>query len=269
VADDTATPAPAAAAPIAQAPQTLVDAVAAPAAAAVVDPAPVDPAVPGYLGGKYKTDKELEAGYKELQGKFTEATTRLKGFAGAPEAYELSMPDDLKGAVEWNAEDPLMVEFTSFAKEAGMSQEAFSKALHMLARYEYTMETVDLQQEKAALGDRADERIKGFTDWAQANLGEAEYAEVLSTLGQRTSPSKVFRAMELVLQANKQPAMPKPGDDVQPALTLAEVEKMQFAKNEHGQRLMEVDPAYAAKVRAARASIVGTGDTSRVVNFSR
>jgi hypothetical protein len=208
---------------------------------------------------KYKTVAEQAKAYPELFKKHGELASKLKGFQGAPEQYEMSMPEELKEQMEWNADDPLLSEFQTIAKEAGMSQETFVKCLHTLAKYEYANIAPDWKREKELLGDRADQRLQGFWDWANANFDPESTKTIQRALGINPSPGEIFMAMEIVQNAHRQPSVNKPGDDVAPSLTLADVDRMQSDPR------WATDPQYRDEVRAKRRQVVGDGDYKEIV----
>lgn len=267
--DQPATPAatadPAATAPTAAEPASLLDLAAPPAGATPAgDPAAPPAKVEGFLNGKYKTAEDFEKGYKELQRLNAELTQKVSTAKPPPEKYELSMPEGIAD-VTWVEDDPMLAGFQDWAKRNNLPQEAFTEALHMLAKYEYMQEAIDMQQEKAALGERADERLNGFAEWAKANLAEPQFQSIMATLGKKSSPSAVFMALETVLSATRQPSIATPAPDVRSGLTLADVDEMQNKRNEKGQRLVEIDPDYLRRVREARAAVAGTGDFVQVM----
>lgn len=282
MADNNDTPAAAAggttqATAAAAAPQTdnLIDTVAKPAAAPA-DGAPSEwfwaDGVKGaekppewFDGKKYKSVAEQAKAYPELFKKHGELASKLKGFTGAPEKYELSVPEDLKEQMTWSADDPLLSEFQGIAKEAGMSQEVFAKCLHTLAKYEYANMVPDWGKEKQLLGDRADERLLSFWDWAGANFDQETAGIVKRAMGINPSPGEVFMALEAVQGATRQPAIHRPDETVSASLTLADVDRMQAKTNEKGQRLFDIDPAYRDEVRAKRRQVVGDGDHKVIV----
>lgn len=253
------------------APTNLIDALKPPAVdpAKPADPAAklADPAKTGetLLAGKYKTPVDLEKGYKELETKLGQQAEKLKGFAGAPEKYDLTMPEALANEIEWRTDDPLLTKFQTLAREQGMSQQLFSGILGILAEYELSNVSPDWAKEKAAIGERADDRLKDFGDWYGANLDDEGAAAVKRALGVNPTPADIFVALELVMGANRQPAAVPPGDDIKGGLTIDDVDREWNAKNDKGERLVEIDPAYRDKVRAKRAKVVGSGDHKVVV----
>lgn len=217
------------------------------------------PAAETLLAGKYKTPAELEKAYKSLETKLGETSSKLKGFKGAPEKYELTMPPGYEGNDTWNAEDPTLVKFQEAAKASGMDQETFSKLLHIHAEDALAFNRVDVQYEKTLIGENADQRLSDFVGWLSANLEDERADFVKSVLTKPNARvSEIFLAMETLMGLTRQPSA-KPGDDMAPGLTLADVDRMQadprFAN----------DPAYRAEVRAKRARVVGNGEHIEVM----
>ena len=63
-----------------------------------------------------------------------------------------------------------------------------------------------------------------------------------------------FKVLEQLINKSGQVRMPKPGDDVPQggAGGLAEIDALQAAKNDKGQRLYEIDPKYRIMVENKR-----------------
>lgn len=216
-----------------------------------------------FKADKYKSVADQAKAYVELEKRFGETAARLKGFTGAPEKYELSVPEDLKDAMEWTGDDPLLSEFQAFAKESGMSQQTFDKALHMLAKYEYTQQVIDHAQEKSLLGERADDRLRGFTDWARANLSDEQFAAIAKPLSKHTRPHEVFKAFEVLMEATRQPAITPPADDVRTGMTKDDWQSKWYAKSDvPGHKYRIDEPGAREKARAELEQIVGTGDVT-------
>jgi hypothetical protein len=214
-------------------------------------------------GKKYKSVAEQAKAYPEARRELDGLRTKLKGFAGAPEKYELTVPEDLQDKLEWLPDDPLLGQFQTLAKEAGMSQQVFEQVLHTFAQYEYANMMPDWAKEKTALGERADERLNGFWDWAGANFDEQTAMTVKRALGIAPSPAEIFMALEAVQNAGRQPPLHKHDETAAGALTLADVDRLQ-ADPRFG-----TDPAYRAEVRAKRAQVVGTGDHKVIIGGAR
>lgn len=224
----------------------------------------------GFLNGKYKTREEFEKGYNELRKAETELRAKLKSYAGAPENYELSMPDDLKDQLEWRSDDPLLSDFQKGAKERGMTQETVSWLLGLLAKYEYSNVNPDWEREAAALGERGTERLKDFEDWYGANLSDEDSMLVKVALGVNPSPSDIFKALEAVRNAGRQPAgLNNPDETVASSMTVEEINKKYRTPDPNTKRALIDTPEGRAAYRAELARVVGSGDHKVIVGGAR
>lgn len=286
-----AAPAPAPAAPAPAAPPaaepTLLDTAVKPAAADPAAPAALpssaEPAAvaewfwadgvkgadkpPEWFDGKkYKSVAEQAKAYPEARKELDALRGKMKSFAGAPEQYELTIPDDLKDKLEWLPDDPLLNQFQTLAKEGGMSQELFSKLLHTFAQYEYTNGAPDWAKEKEAIGDRADERLSGFWEWAESTFDDETAATVKRALGVWPSPAQIFMALEAVRSGTRQPAIHKAGDDVQTGpKSVEEINRKYRTPDPATKRALIDTPDGVKAYRAELAKLVGNGDHKEVV----
>jgi hypothetical protein len=76
---------------------------------------------PEWLPEKFKSPESMAEAYKNLESKFG-------GFTGAPEDYELTVPEGVDFQFYEDSEYGVNT-FKEFAKETNMSQETFSKAM--------------------------------------------------------------------------------------------------------------------------------------------
>ncbi len=242
--------------------ETLLDTAAKPVATPVVA-APVVSAVaqPEWFDSKkYKTVEDQAKAYPEARKELDTMREKLKGFQGAPEKYDLTVPQDLTDKLEWLPDDPLLGQFQSIAKEEGMSQKAFERLLHTFAQYEYSNSVPDWGKEKAALGDRADERMNGFWQWAESSLDEETASTVKRALGVWPSPSQVFLALEAVRSGTRQPAIQVAGDEDAGGMTVEAINKKYRTPDPTTKRAL-IDSAEGHKAyRAELARVVGTAD---------
>jgi hypothetical protein len=216
--DPSAAPAAASSAPQAGAPAgqpaaasetaTLLDQAVSPAAPAGA-PAQADPAAADWFladgikgtdkapewfdSKKYKTLADQAKAYPEARKELDAMREKMKGFTGAPDKYELSVPEELKDELEWLPDNPLLNQFQSIAKEEGMSQKAFDRLLHTFAQYEHSNSTVDFKSEMATLGERANERLQGFWQWAESTFDEETAGTVKKALGVSGAGSRALR----------------------------------------------------------------------------
>lgn len=276
----------------AEAPQNLIDAAApgaATAGAAVPAKVVADPAAaantewfwtdgvkgadkrPDWLkADKYKTVADQAKAYIDLEKKHGELAAKFKDFAGAPEKYDLTVPEDLKDKLEWLPDDPLLAQFQTLAKESGMSQPIFEKLLHTFAQYEYANMAPDWAKEKAAIGERADERLSGFWDWAGATFDDETATTVKRALGVAPSPAEIFKALEAVQNAGRQPAVFKPGDDVAGGAMSVEALNSKYRTPDATTKRALIDTPDGLKAyRAELAKLVGTGDHKVIVGAKK
>jgi hypothetical protein len=222
-----------------------------------------------YKGDKYKTLAEQARAYPEVEKKVGELTAKVKSLEPKPppEKYELPDLSQLGGDMEWKKDDPLLAKAFEVAKKHSISQEVFNAlAVDVMMPIIRNYEMIDIAAEKAALGDRADERMDGITAWAKANLPEEQQQLVLAPLGRWSRPHEIFAALEAVLTATKQPHLHKPGDDVATGSTRADWEAKWYAKSDKPGCQYKIDePGNREKARTELTAIVGTGDHVEVV----
>lgn len=229
------------------------------------DPAdPVDPAKP--LGGsdpegrpdwlpekfwnpdlKQPRAEVMAKSFTELEGKFREKTDVLKEEiyadmrAAAPEEYEINLSEDLKlpdnVELDFGKDDPLVSWFSSFAKEQGMSQETFDKALNEYVGIEIS-NMPDINSEIEKLGDHGQDRMMRVHSWMESKLSEEQLAAINPLL---TSAVQV-EALEVLMKSSGPSDFD--GDNSGEALTLEELRTMQNDKR----YWQEKDPAFIKKV---------------------
>jgi hypothetical protein len=190
-------------------------------------------------------DAVLES-YNQLSSKFG-------AFTGAPESYEFALNEQLTEAgVELSSDDPLIATFTEMAKDSNMSQDMANQLVNMYVESQYAdgiaggeAETARVAEEMGKLGDNAQQRVSNIDNWARANL-TPEQAEGLQDAA--TTAAGV-QAIEALIAKSKN--APMQTGDVNPASAVSrqELESLQFAKDENGNRKMQTDPAYAKMVR--------------------
>lgn len=118
---------------------------------------------PNFLPEKYKTVADVVKAHKELEQRL----------GSAPAKYDFS-----KGKA-WIEEDyePFQ-HMAEFAKSKHVPQEVMDKFLDTVGLYLDEFK-VDINEEKAKLGEKASERIQVLNNWAKSNLSEKAF-EVLS-----------------------------------------------------------------------------------------
>jgi hypothetical protein len=120
---------------------------------------------PEWLKEKYKSAADQAKAYNEIEKK-------LGKFQGAPDKYDLTLPDKPDFAFEQG--DPVLDEFLTFAKESNASQEFVTKALeHYVKAQEFYAPDPVVEMEK--LGVNAKAEVSQLTEWANQRLTKEEF----------------------------------------------------------------------------------------------
>lgn len=264
---------------------------AAPAATAAPATPPADAGwffaegVPGtgerpayFKGDKYKTLADQAKAYTDLESlhgkKLAEFTDKLKGHAGAPEAYELKMPEGWKApeGVDFQPDPnhPLAKAAVEVGKKHGLTQAAMSDLYAAFVQSELAA-IPDLGQALAQFEPddaKRTTRLNVMTEFLRANLGEAEYQEfaeqALSTV---PNPAAVLKMTERLISLTKPPRTV--ADQPPEAGRQANEErwkKMQFEKDAHGNRRLQTDAAFKAEWDALGAKLY-PGERREVVDL--
>lgn len=190
---------------------------------------------------KYKTVEEQAKAYNELE-------KRLGAFVGAPKdgKYEFKLPEGING--ELDESHPLLAGFNKWAVEKQINNEAYNELLGMFAQYEASL-APDMNEVLKRVGEKADERIANVTNWARANL-QGDNFEIVREALSGANADVVFKALEAVVAKTRQPALPKPGQDVPGAAVtgLAAIQEAHAKRGPDGKLLVETDLTYRAKV---------------------
>jgi len=208
---------------------------------------------PDNVPEKFWNDETKTVNNDQVLESYNQLSSKFGAFTGAPDEYAFSLSEDLtSNGVELAADDPLIASFSEFAKEKGINQETANDLVNMFVESEYAKsleggeaETARVAEQMALLGDNAQQRVNNIDNWSKANL-TPEQAEGLT--GMATSAASV-QAIEALIAKSKN--APMQTNDVNPASQISrqELETLQFAKDEHGNRKMQSDPEYAKMVR--------------------
>jgi hypothetical protein len=120
---------------------------------------------PEWLKEKYKSAADQAKAYNEIEKK-------LGKFQGAPEEYDLALPDNPEFSFEQG--DPVLDEFLTFAKESNASQEFVTKALQQYIKAQ-EFYAPDPQVEIEKLGINAKTEVSQLTEWANQRLTKDEF----------------------------------------------------------------------------------------------
>ena len=184
---------------------------------------------------------------------YNQLSTKFGAFTGAPEAYEFALSEQLtEQGIELDGENPLIANFTELAKEAGMNQDMANKLVNMFVESQHAdgigseeAETARQAEQMGLLGDNATQRVNNINNWAQANLTP----EQVEGLADATTTAAGVQAVEALIAKSRN--APMQTGDINPAsaVDMAEIQKLQFAVDDNGNRKMATDPAYAKMVR--------------------
>lgn len=211
-----------------------------------------------FKNDKYKTVEDQAKAYPELESKFG-------AFVGAPEEYTINISEELaENGVEFNADDPLVEEAFKFAKESNMSQEGFDNMLNLYGMVQAAqgdaLESFKAEQIKM-LGANAQSRIDNINAWAGKNL-PADLMEGLQ--GMATSASAV-ETIEQLISMTRSGAMAPSDSTPATAHTAEDVQKMQFAKDDNGNRKIQTDPEFRKRYEQMRNEVFGTEPHRRMI----
>ena len=220
---------------------------------------------PDYVPEKFWDADKGEARVEDALKSYGELEKRFGSFTGAPEEYEVSLSDELaEQGVSIADDDPMIAQAKEFAKEMNMNQEGFGKMveLHAMTQLAEQKAAEDYKEEQfKALGDNADRRVENVLQWASHNMTEQQF----EGLKEATNSAAAFEAVESLIAMTR--SAPAQASEAAPTsgVTTEEVQTMQFAKDEHGNRKIAVDPAYRAEYERKRDLLYGTGDYNQVI----
>lgn len=194
-----------------------------------------------FKASKYKTIAEQAKGYAALE-------KRLGSFTGAPKdgKYEIKGID-----LETS---PLMKLTAEWGIENQLSPEGLESLVVKVRDLAQKQIEEDSAMAKKELGADADKRLAALAQWGRNNLAPEEFTQ-FQGLAQNAGQVKVLEKLIGMSKNSKLAEI----DNVQSTKTDAKEEliKMQVATNEKGQRLMDVDMAYRAKVNAKMKQFYG------------
>lgn len=207
---------------------------------------------PDNVPEKFWNDETKSINNDQVLESYNQLSSKFGAFTGAPEAYEFSLNEQLvENGVELDAENPLISQFQELAKESNMSQDLANQFVNMFVESQYAdgvagkeAEEARVAKEMTKLGDNALQRVSNIENWAKANL-TPEQAEGLQDAA--TTAAGV-QAIEALIAKSKNAPM-QTGEVTQTSqVSMAELQALQFAKDDNGNRKMAVDPEYRKMV---------------------
>ena len=196
---------------------------------------------------------------------YSELESRFGSYTGAPDEYSVGVSDELKEAgVSIDADDPMVEEAIKFAKEAGMNQDGFNGMVNLYATMELAKSKAEsdaMAEDIASLGDNADRRLNNLSQWASKNLPE----DLMDGFKDAAVSANSVKALEQLVSMTRSAPVQVSDAQSSPGVSREEVQKMQFEKDEHGNRRIATDPVFAAEFRKKQSALYGDEDHRVVV----
>lgn len=207
-----------------------------------------------FKSDKYKTVADQAKAYVDLESMHGKKMEQYKNFSGAPDAYEVTLPEGL----QINAEDPMFSTAQEWAKGLNLNQEGFNSLVNMYAEIETAKEAaLDQQyQETIAQIDNFEARAKSINDFLGANGME-------SLSGLITSKDQLEQ-FEALLNKAGNPSL-DPDSDASGMPTDEEIDKLMFEKDDNGRQIYSYDKDRQERVRKMLERKVGKGTFTQVV----
>ena len=200
----------------------------------------------GYkYAGKFDSAQDLENGYSESVAMHTkkmgEMNEKLKGFVGAPESGEYTLPDGADGY-----SDSVLGAISEWGNENGLSQDSYADVLNKISQ----AEAADMEAYKAEqvglLGKDAEARIQNINDKWTATYGN----EARDWMNSKALSAADVEMFESILAQGGGTTVNPSGTQVQGSvmITREQLSEAMFAKDGAGMLKMQSDPEYKARV---------------------
>lgn len=221
---------------------------------------------PEWLQDKYLTDGKSIADATNEQAKaYTELSSKFGSFTGAPEAYEVSISEELKEAgVDIAADDPMVEQAMEFAKASNMSQEGFNGMLELYSMQMVAEAKADQEhvaEQMKALGNNADARVNNIGLWADKNLDP----ELSGGLKNMATTAEGVKALEKLITMTGNKQVDIDNSQANSGSTAEEVTAMQFEKDDNGNRRINTDKEFNARYEKLRDQVYGLGENRQIV----
>lgn len=192
---------------------------------------------PEWLKDKYKTAADQAKAYLDAEKK-------LGAFKGAPEKYDLSLPDHPD--IKLREDDAVLSEFLENAKKNGVSQEYVTELLGTYA-HALTASVPDTEAEMTKLGPNAQKDLQILGQWAESKLTPQEF-EIFKRM---TTTAESVRLWERVRQ------IATVGDVAAPAPAHVHRETEAQVRAMVSDPRYDTDPAFRDEVRRRMAAAIG------------
>ncbi len=199
-----------------------------------------DTAPEWFKSSKYKTVADQAKAYVELEKK-------LGGFVGAPENYEINSELGI------SSDDPVLGAILPVLKQSGASNEFVQGLIGTFVEAQQSYAESRVASELKQLGDNADYRIKAVEDFAKQNVP----FELMGAFKGMVSSADGVRVVEALMHRLTGAPVAPTGKSNESSMTAGKLREMLMAKNENGQLLSSIDPAYKQKVDKAYREFYG------------
>jgi len=210
-----------------------------------VEPSEAEAAArPDYIQEKFWDSEAASVNVENMAKSYNELNSKFGGFTGAPkEGYQV--PEGFE------ADDDLFKTYSEYANGINMSQAAFAQGWELVSTQAGVSAEVSVENELAKLGDNPQARIDKVDNYLRSNLSADKYIEMAEV-------AKTAEGIKLVEALIPAQAQTKLSGDIpsESGLTLADVNEMANKKDENGNYMRSVDPAYNKKVMEAYAKVV-------------
>lgn len=195
-----------------------------------------------FKSSKYKSVADQAKAYGELE-------KRLGSFTGAPKEGKY----EIEG---FTFEDnPLMQTVAEWGLENQLSPEGLSTLVSKVNELAQKQIAEDQENAVKSLGENAQKRLSDLAQWGKNNLSTEEFAQ-FQGLAQNAGQVEVLEKL-IGMTKNSKIVKEESNEQISKEDLTNDVKAMQFATNEKGQRLMDVDPAYRKKVMAKLKEVYG------------
>jgi hypothetical protein len=168
--------------------------------------------------------------------------SRFGGFTGAPETYEMPIPEGFEGDI--GDDDPYLQEFKDKAKSLNMSQDGFAELMDIHLRASIAP-PVDVQEMAKEIGPEFNAMRANMAGFFKNRLGDDEF----KSLEKMITSTGAFKTLYKVFQSSKPTKIDEAVRDNFSQSQFKDQMEAEFSANdEHGNPKMR-DPLYAKSWR--------------------
>ena len=111
------------------------------------------------------------------------------------------------------------------------------------------------------LGSNAEARITNINEWANKHLD----AEDIQGIQAMTTTAESVKAVERIIAMTRGASVDVDNAQSNSGASGEDVSKMQFEKDDHGNRRINTDPEFRARYKKLRNEVYGTEDHKQVI----